>query len=170
MRYSKITLFFSLLLFFAACVKKKNYPITPVIEFKSISFDDVNRKANIIIGFKDGDGDLGLAENNPTLGVYLKYYYKDVNGVYQTMDTSLLSPTYDTLIDTYLIKLDITPLGKNKAVEGDFIIKRDYDALYYRHAFIPDPQFVKYEFYIQDRAKHVSNRVQTTEIDLSTIP
>ncbi len=64
---------FSILLVIA-CVKPPEYPVVPEIQFLNVSKSAIQQNAdttNITFSFTDGDGDIGLADNNPNTNVTL---------------------------------------------------------------------------------------------------
>lgn len=69
---------------FQSCFNPPEYPVTPQIEFEKIQFKDVTTGADSLIltlRFKDGDGDLGLNDQDlETLKFAEKYYYRLPNG------------------------------------------------------------------------------------------
>lgn len=147
-----------------SCLKPKEFPKTPSIEFK----DFVKRgdSADFIISFKDGDGDIGLnqadtsgnfAPNQPYYYNLVMYYeYKKVDGSF----SKFVLPNGDTLTYKYRIP-NITPTGVNKGIDGD--IKVLLSAPYY----YPGHTAIKFEAYIYDRALNKSNVIVTSEI---TVP
>lgn len=174
----KISLFLFATGIILSCLKPKEYPDTPVIEFKSLTEYGDHDSAEVSFTFKDGDGDIGLDEKDtfPPFdpqsryfkNVYLLYMYKDtVTGTFKPFlkynkacggDTTNPGDC-DTLFKVYRIQ-NITPKGQNKVLDGEIKIK------------LKGPYFemgkghktVKYEIFMFDRALHKSNTVETSEI------
>ena len=160
-RFSKILFFLFLccLLFQVACKKGPEYPIEPAITFKDFvkipnntGHDD---KANLIISFTDGDGDIGLEEGD-TMSPYnstSKYYYNFFITYYEVKNG------IDSLIELPFTNNSripvITPTGRNKAIKGDIQIE----------LFIRNPTAINdsicFDVSICDRALHVSNVIRT---------
>jgi len=153
------------LVFFTGCKKADEYPIEPVITFKSLTTtkDEQGRDhyAVVEISFTDGDGDIGIDDSEinipPFTGeyannVHINYYFYD-NGIW-TSDSQ-----YN---DVGRIRV-ITPEGNQKAIRGD--IKKETISL-------PplDTLLVRFEVYIYDRALHKSNIITTPEIVVTTGP
>ncbi len=68
-RYKKYLLFLPLLICVSACVKPPTYDVTPTVSFVGFSQDTLQQQTGVttfIVGFTDGDGDLGSDENNVT--------------------------------------------------------------------------------------------------------
>jgi hypothetical protein len=141
-----------------SCVKEKDFPATPQIEFKEyIAYGDDS--ADCIIKFKDGDGDIGVLDGDTTPDLRMKYFYFDTTSMsYQAYDYIIADTNFDTLIYPYLIP-NITPDGQYKALDGEIKIKLRAAPLYgIGH------QKVKFEIRMNDRAGHISNTVTTNEI------
>lgn len=153
----------ALILAFQSCIKPKQYPEEPVIEFKS--FTVINDSARIIFSFTDGDGNIGLGENEiqPPYdtgsrfynNVFIRYYEK-VNGSWQQG----INGDGEPIEFTYRTK-EITPSGKNKALKGDIII---YLVPIFYNPFSPHSDTIKFDIQMADRALNLSNIVETQEI------
>lgn len=149
--------------FFGSCLKPKEYPIEPVIEFNS--FTKMNDSARIVFSFTDGDGDIGLGENEiqPPYDTGSKYYnnvfiryYEKVNGVFQQG----VNAQGDPIEFTYRTQ-KLQPSGKNKALKGEIII---YLVPIYYNPFSANSDTIKYDIQMADRALHLSNIVESGEI------
>lgn len=175
-------LFVLFVLLLSTCKKKEIYPVIPSIEYKGVSFymanDGTDSVMLLTFGFKDGDGDIGLDQqdtnppyqaqrdkyNKPTNPYYHNLhidYYELIDNQYQQiikeLDPDATPPVYDTLRYKFRIE-NITPEGRHKAIRGDIEVKIQ-----------PSPHFdakdtVKYSFYIYDRALNKSNVVETPMI------
>ena len=101
-----------------SCVKEKNFPIQPAIEFKQyISYNQDS--ADCIIKFKDGDGDIGVIGTDTTVNLKMKYLWKDTtDGLFKPYDATFADTTFDTLYYSNIIK-NITPDGQYKALDGE---------------------------------------------------
>ena len=147
-----------LTLLMVGCLKKKEFPIEPIIEFESFNIE--GDSGVLMISFTDGDGDIGLREYDTispyNLGseyyynLYLDYYEKQ-NGTWVKRD---LNPPF-----AYRVPV-ITPSGQNKALEGT--IEIDIVPIYYDPASVYDT--IMYRVRLIDRALHVSNEVESDEI------
>lgn len=147
---------------FAGCKKADEFPIEPVITFKSLTtvknaqgYDD---HAVLEISFTDGDGDVGLDESEYNIPPYTGEYKDNVHILcYQdSLGTGAWTrlSQFDDLGYTALL----TPDGNIKSIHGD--IKKD-------PIFLPHPRqncHLRYEVYIYDRALHKSNVITTSEI------
>ena len=145
---------------FFACRKKDKYPPEPEIEYKSfIRFGEDS--AMLHINFTDGDGDIGIDENdnNPPFNpgsefynnIFIKYYYKNPSGNF----VQLYNPFDSTYVNWDQRVPVITPEGKDKSLKGEMIFRLDDYHLW-------DTSF--YEVWIYDRALHKSNVVRTDTI------
>ena len=143
-----------------SCVKEKNFPAIPSIEFKQ--YDNYGRdSANCIIKFKDGDGDIGVLEGDTIPDLKMKYlYYDTASHTFLPLDYDLTNLTFDTLFADYRVP-NLTPDGQYKALDGEIKVKLRslpiYDPTHYK---------VKWEIRLKDRAGNTSNTVSTDEINL----
>ena len=153
------------MLIFSGCKDGDEYPIEPVISFKSLSTDkDANGKdvaGHITISFTDGDGDLGLSASD-TLSPYHRsgpyhynfviVYYEKINNVWTVVSTSTpFSGRFPLL----------TSEGKNKALRGDIS-----QEVFLRQGVTN--LSTKYDVFIYDRALHRSNTITTSELVINT--
>ncbi len=145
-----------------SCKKEKSFSPKPVIEFKDFTSYGSD-SANIMISFRDGDGDIGIFEDDTTSkdDLSLKYLYKDSTGNFIPYDATFGTPQFDTLFYSYRVP-SITPNGQYQALEGDILIKLRAAPLYN-----PTHSFVKFEITLTDRAGNISNTVSTKEIPVT---
>lgn len=162
-----------------ACKKTEIFPIIPELTYKSYYFtvdpdNPMDTLLGVIVGYRDGDGDIGLnigdtfAPFNSIIGpndVQLNpYYYNlhidyltlDENGIYQPV---IIPNTTDTFRDLSRIQ-NITPESKYKAIRGDI------DKQIVRPPFSGLSKNVKLKIKIYDRALHESNTIETPPIVL----
>jgi len=148
----------------AGCKKADEYPIVPVIGFKSLYTDrdagGYDVKAHVVITFTDGDGDIG--------------YYSSGNGApyddttsqyYSNFHIKLFEKRNSTWIQN-AVKFQgrmpyLTPEGSNKALKGEIAME------------LPLPlsvlnDTIRYDIFIFDRALHQSNTITTAEIIIKT--
>jgi hypothetical protein len=145
--------------YLTSCVKEKSFPPEPKIEFLRYQKYGSD-SADCVISFKDGDGDIGLLEDDTVSpdDLKMKYLYKDANGNFQPYDAIDTTPVMDTLFYSYRIK-DITPEGQYKALEGEI------KARLLSHPIIfPFHSVVRFEIRMRDRAGHWSNTVTSSDI------
>lgn len=147
----------------SSCVKEKEFPTTPVIEFLYYSAYTPD-SADCVISFTDGDGDIGILEGDATTpnDYQLKYLYKDTtDGLFKPFDSNPSTPAFDTLFYSYRVP-NLTPDGQYKALDGEIRAKLRAAPLYY-----PLHTIVKFEITLRDRAGHLSNTVMTSEIEVN---
>src|SRR5688572_4520553 len=126
---------------FFSCIKKKEYPIVPLIEYKDLIRYGKD-SADVVFTFKDGDGDIGYDQKdtfppfNPSSvyysNFYMRYLYKNSAGDFVEY-VYLVPPLHkvkDTLNWAYRIP-NITPNGQNKVLDGE--IKVRLYAPYFEH-------------------------------------
>jgi hypothetical protein len=145
-----------------SCVKEKNFPIEPVIQFKEFILYN-NDSADCIIKFKDGDGDIGIMPGDTAAAddLKMKYLYKSSDGLFHPVDATFGTLKFDTLYYSFRIP-NITPNGQYKALDGEIKIKLRTAPL-----FNPAHKVVKFEIRLADRAGHVSNMVSTNPINVN---
>lgn len=152
-----------LLLLLASCRPDADYPDEPIIEFKS--FEILGNDGLLIISFTDGDGDIGLKENDTQAPFdTASYYYNNIFMVYEEMENGNWVQGVDINGDPVVFKYRIpyvTPEGQNKALKGE--IKVHVNPYFYNpNSFSSDT--VRFRIKIYDRALNESNEVITDEI------
>jgi len=149
-----------------SCGKIEQLPDEPYIEFRSFKvFDTIDILGNEYQGgklrfyFEDGDGDIGLdppkSPEEDSTNLFFDLYRK-VNG------TMVKVPANDPLNPSdYRIPF-MESNGQNKILRGTIDVTFFY--LFYSKE---DTDTIRYDFYIKDRAGHISNIESTSEISLS---
>ena len=145
------------------CKKADEYPIEPVITFKSLTtIKDANgydTDGILEIEFTDGDGDIGLNPSD-TLAPYTGEYSNNVHAVFYQFVNGTWTP-WSQFDDRSRIPV-ITPEGSQKAIRG--VIRKD-------HIGFPlslTGRRIRFDVYIYDRALHRSNVITTSEIIVTT--
>jgi hypothetical protein len=148
-------------------MKKEEFPVEPFITFNGfVKINDgsgIDNRGVLQIGYTDGDGDIGLTQNDTLppydYNLFMKYFEKQ-NGVFKEVYITYFND-YTQKLDTLVMNARIpvlTPAGRNKSIKGiiqDTIFINNYDSPY---------DTVRFEVYIKDRALHESNTVTTPEI------
>ncbi len=151
----------------SSCTKHEEYPNEPIIEYISINKIDnsgtADDKANILISFTDGDGDIGL-ELDDTLPPYSpsgEYYYN----YYITY--------YEKLNDTFqLVDLPFTFNARIPFVDEDLAergIKGEIKVEVYINNINSDADSIRFDLQIVDRALNKSNILTTPSIFVDKI-
>jgi hypothetical protein len=66
---------------FSGCIPTQEYPITPKIEFSNVYFVDSNTDSLVVtLQFQDGDGDLGLSNNQNSYPFHQYNFYHAETG------------------------------------------------------------------------------------------
>jgi len=155
--------------FSGACRKIQQLPDEPRVEFRSFTVTDttdilgnVIKAGRLNFYFEDGDGDLGLAspeldvtDLTDTTNLFLVLYRKTGGVMVQVPEDDYMKPY------SYRIPYMESP-SQNKILKGTV-------TLTFLYLFYP-PEFndtVMYDFYVKDRADHLSNTESTCEIALS---
>lgn len=155
---------FSLVLFVVSCFKQEEYPLEPIIRF--VDFQIVGETGRIIMEFTDGDGDIGLREDeiftpyHPESyfynNMYISYWEKDDSEGWKIGTTAL----GDTIVFPYRIK-PFTDLTNKKPIKGTIDVM--LEPLYY-NPFSNQSDTIRYGIILIDRALNSSNELITPEI------
>lgn len=160
-----IILFSFVLLF--GCKKKDPTPVAPTITFSEAFLSATNDYSIVRFEFYDGDGDLGLKQDENT-GDYeynlLVDYYEKVNGVWVLKSPLLVWNFDEQKYDTITMNTRIPFIeNKNKdALEGNMEVDLLIHPLLYNNSGSPDT--IKYELILKDRNLHLSNKISTSEL------
>ena len=144
-----------------SCNKTPNYPIEPTIQytnFKKIPQGIKDNKGVLTISFQDGDGDMGLRQQDTVApynivgdyyyNFFVKYFEKQ-NGQYVAVPLPITNNGRIPYIQRN---------GQRRVAEGDIDME----------LFINNPfstyDTIRYEVYIVDRALHASNTITTPDI------
>jgi len=154
-----IVLFFFLFLF-AACKKPEQYPIIPLIEFKSYQIQSSNGiDSNLVLtfSFKDGDGDIGFPDDDSVHKSIHVYYYKKKDGEFYLRVKPEDAFNFDVKLPMIL------NTGVKRPIKGDieYSINISIDVpIIYQY----DTVYVA--FTLEDRAFNISNMITSPEIVL----
>lgn len=153
----------SLALMFAlsSCLKDKNFPDEPVIEFKVLNTYGAD-SARLVLKFTDGDGNMGLEDSDtaPPFCTTCEYhhnlfceYYEKQNGVWTHIP---LDPDLGQIPFWYRVPW-LKPSGQNQSQQGEISIAMPF---YYLTGTGFDT--ARFEIYVVDRALNKSNTVVTS--------
>lgn len=158
-----------LILVFSSCLDKESFSEIPAIKFESALLNPDESSIDIKISFTDGDGDIGLKqeEDYSPYGPCDKYYFNLFLDAYylerglfkigrKVADTNC---TGDTVKVGYYYRMTyIVPEGKDKSLEGDITVALNGVLLDY-----PEDT-IKFKIWMVDRALHMSNVVESAII------
>ena len=144
-----------------SCIPIEKLPPEPYIEYKSFEvFDTIDILGNEIKGgrlkfyFEDGDGDLGLRAPSflsaDTVNLFFTLFRKTPGGFVE-------APTDDPLAPADFRIPYMDRQGQNKILKGTIKVTLLY-------LFYEPGDTIRYDFYIKDRAQHVSNTETTCTI------
>ena len=160
-----IILFSFVLLF--GCKKKDPTPVAPTITFSEAFLSATNDYSIVRFEFYDGDGDLGLTQDENTgeyeYNLFVDYYEK-INGVWVLKSPLVRYDNDEQKYDTTYLDTRI-PFIENEskdALEGEMEVDLIMHPLLYNNNGSPDT--IKYELVLKDRALHYSNKISTTEL------
>ena len=156
---SKLAILFTIVLSIG-CKKEDPEPVPPIITFLDAQFSPDESYSIVRFEFIDGDGDLGLKQEENTgereFNVFIDYYEK-INGVWTLKSPIITWNTTEAKFDTTDLHLRWPFLENeaNRALEGEVKI----DLLYNFNA-----DTFRYDISIKDRALHTSNVISTSEL------
>ncbi len=143
--------------FFFACVKKKTYSQSPEISFISFHPYGLTDTADMVIGFSDGDGDIGKEKEDKTYNLFTTFYYFDT--VANKFTALYIPAALDTLRVPYTIRKPVDDY-EGKSISGEVSIKMNG----YRGS--KTRKRIKYVIYMNDNAGHQSNILVTPELQV----
>lgn len=142
-----------------SCREIEEFPETPAIEFEDFMvMKDINGLDSmgiLILGFTDGDGDLGVSSNDSSVNYFLDIF-EVVNGEPQQVELPDSSVNFNAYIP------NLTPEGKYKGIKGSIYY---FLPLYFMMPFL-ETDTIFFETSIVDRAMHESNMITTPLIVL----
>jgi hypothetical protein len=141
--------------FFFACVKKQSFSQSPEITYKSFTPDGLTDTANLVIGFSDGDGDIGKDKEDKTNNLFYTFYFYDT--VTKVFRADYSNTFNDTIRIPYTVRKP-TDDYSGKPISGEIAIKING----YRGS--KTRKRIKYVLYMFDNANHKSNVLTTPEI------
>ena len=168
-----IFLLFFLISILTACPEPHSYPIEPQIQFEQVQLKDsldllgnTNKVYKLKFGITDGDGDIGLKEEDTT-GIYAP------DSIYSN---NLFTTLYE-IVNGDTLKIDsskqrnfrvpyVQPQGQNKTLIADIFI--DINFSYDGDGNLPYDS-IYFDFYIIDRDLHKSNIQSSPVLKLDTI-
>lgn len=140
-----------------ACVKKKSFSQSPEIEFKSFTPYGNTDTADLVIGFSDGDGDIGKEKESKDYNLFMTYYYFNADSNRFTAFYS--SFINDTLRLPYTIRKPVDDYN-GKPISGEVAVKINGYRASKTH------KRIKYVLYMLDNADHRSNLLSTPELNV----
>ncbi len=161
-------------LVFHSCRKFEEFPVEPEIKYENFLLEynletGKTERGVLIFSYTDGDGDLGLADDElyPPYNQGSKYYYNLIinyfekqNGVFVEVPLLSWNPDsayYDTL--TFNSRFPrLLPEIFDQPIKGEF-----NDTLFILNP-LSDYDTIKFSAYIIDRALHESNVIETPPI------
>jgi hypothetical protein len=149
-----------------SCIKTQEVSPIPFISFQSfdveLGYDSLGNLKPIgtfEFTFIDGDADIGLYPEEVDTFTWKESNYNVFLIPYEKIDTSyiLIEPDSSKPPSYYKIWYDekLDRVGQNKTIRGTVIITIDD---------LPQFDTIRYEFFIRDRAGHISNTAITTDI------
>lgn len=155
----KIVIIISLFFVFG-CKKNNPEPVAPIITFLDATLSADKTFINVRFDFFDGDGDLGLKQNenqgDQQFNLFVEYY-EMTNGVWIKKSPVVSWNTSENKFDTTELHLRL-PFIENET-NGELKGETSVDLFYDFNA-----DTLKYELLLKDRALHNSNIIETSAI------
>ncbi len=169
--------FFSFVIF-SSCLREPEWSSTPVIKFEKIEkitkvtndgFGGKTKLDSVImfIRFQDGDGDLGVTQAEV---VASPAKYKDFRN-FEVAVMHKKNGKFDLITFTPplggLMNFNFNPDRKTGAIEGSISYSTQFVYAFYKGyspRFTPNNDTLKFQIFIRDNAKNVSNTVETDPI------
>lgn len=148
----------------SSCLEAVSYPDEPHIYFKSLDINAAGDGSELVIGFTDGDGDIGLDQGD-TSGIFCpdtcRYHHNLFCDYYELRDGEWVeveptNPVGEPVKFYYRVP-PIRPSGQNPALRGE--IRVDMAPAYLISAW----DTFRFEIQLVDRALNHSNVVTTPE-------
>lgn len=163
-QYLNITIIAIFILILPSCFDNPNYPIEPVIAFDSFVIE--GDSADLTFEFTDGNGDIGLNDNElgPPYNEESYFHYNLYVQYYEKDDALGWVPGKDSNGDSIIFKYRIKPIvegGKEKALKGKITVS--IEPIFYNPTS-PDSDTIKYRFQLIDRALNMSDWKESTPI------
>lgn len=140
-----------------SCVKKKTYSQNPEIEFKSFTPLLGDTAADLVIGFSDGDGDIGKDKEDKATNLFMTYYYFDT--VTNNFHAYYSPFTLDTVRIPYTVRKPVDDYS-GKSISGEVAVRINQYRPSKKH------KRIKYVMYLLDNANHQSNVLTTPELQV----
>jgi hypothetical protein len=161
------TFLFAILISIFSCTKKDTSNVIPTIEYVGFYPKD-DQIAELILGFRDGNGDLFQISDSKDPNVFITFEYKDTAGNFKPGLFPIVIPRpplpdtiiYQKKIFTYTVyqPSDLTP---NQYIQGKILITMV--------GWRPSNAYKKFRYviYAVDRAGNKSNELYTPEISVN---
>jgi hypothetical protein len=149
----------------SSCIQFQSFPPEPHIEF--VSFDKISNSTGVddqgtlVLSFTDGDGDVGLDEDQTYspydttsmyyYNIFIKYFEKQ-SGQYIEVK---LNPSNNGRLP------NLTPEGEKKALQGNIAVD-----LYINNP-LSSYDTIRFEVFIVDRALNHSDTITTPDIKVN---
>ncbi len=150
-------------LLLSSCFKDAHYESVPFVSYKD--FKITGDSARLTLTFRDGEGDIGLAEDeqNAPYNPGSEYYNNLYLVYYEKTDEFGWQPGHDLNGDTIVFRYRLLPIysGKPRSISGEIEVL--LEPVFY-NPFSPDSDTIRYGIQLIDRELHKSKWVFTDPI------
>ncbi|HOY94810.1 MAG TPA: hypothetical protein PK509_03670 [Catalimonadaceae bacterium] len=180
-KYIRFTILYAVLIWFAGCQTVPEYPVAPSISFGSVNFKDFPPTEQDIIyltiKYKDGDGDLGLSNDDLNTPQFIDTLIVDGKKVFNKNHHNIFIEYYRKDGNQYKYDTSGESNGSNgifpRLLENEIKSPIEGSILYQIKSFYffgQDSSIVKIKVHIQDRALHKSNTIETPPFSVINKP
>lgn len=153
-----------LILILPSCFDNPDYPDEPVLTYDSFTIE--GDSADLSFEFTDGNGDIGLADNEtqPPYDQGSYYHYNLYVQYWEKDDVQGWIPGKDLNGDSIIFKYRIKPIlegNTEKALRGNISVS--IEPIFYNPSS-PDSDTIKYRIQLIDRALNKSDWIFSEEI------
>jgi len=154
-----VTILAIFILLLTSCFENPNYPDQPIVTYKSFVIE--NDSADFSFDFTDGNGDIGLSDDEvaPPYNLGSYYYYNLYVQYYEKDDILGWVPGKDLAGDSIIFKYRIKPIidgGKEKPLKGTITVS--IEPIFYNPTS-PDSDTIRYRIQLIDRDLNMSDWV-----------
>lgn len=152
------------ILILPSCFDNPNYPVEPVVTFKSFTIE--GDSADLAFDFTDGNGDIGLGDDqmSPPFDQGSYYHYNLYIQYYEKNDVTGWGPGKDVNGDSIIFKYRIKPIiegNKEKPLKGTITVS--IEPIFY-NPYSPNSDTIKYRIQLIDRDLNKSAWVESNPI------
>lgn len=151
-----------LMIFMVSCFQFQTFPPEPDIEFVSFvkipTTSGIDDQGTLTISFTDGDGDIGLNDDDlePPFDTSSMYYYNIFVKYFEKQNGEYVEVNLEPSNNGRLPYL--TPEGEKKGLQGEISVD-----LYINNP-LSSYDTIRYEVFIVDRSLHHSDTITTADI------
>jgi hypothetical protein len=141
------------------CKPDPVFPAEPMLTFKEFIQEPGSDSLRIVFSFTDGDGDIGVAVNNPDPNMKVYLYGPNAAGTFIPLQNLQTADTTDTL--TYQYRIPPLSTGQS-GLEGDI-----YITVYKSFLLLSGEDTLQFDAFLKDQSNHKSAIIRTPTVILT---